>query len=235
MLPPRPAPRRRRLAPLLLRPARLLVRALLCSARQAATRRARAALFDSSRRGASRSFAAECEPLARTQRIATQVFTVDARSRGGLMRTQWQPFWEHVSVHKNLKYPCGGECATDAPMAASSASLLQLACGARIRGILKPNQKHVIPNLERTTITPSLSSTFTTDNAPAGRHAATYTHLRRKIGNAIVTRVWQPTRRWQLPSASRLQLARGSSTARRVAMRCCLLFASKFRAFRFEF
>ena len=44
---------------------RLLVRALLCSARQAATRRARAALFDSSRRGASRSFAAECEPLAR--------------------------------------------------------------------------------------------------------------------------------------------------------------------------
>ena len=79
----------------------------------------------------------------------------------------------------------------------------------------------MIPNLERTTIALSFYSTFTTDNAPAGRHAATYTHLRRKIGNAIVTRVWQPTRRWQLPSASRLQLARGSSTARRVAMRCC--------------
>ena len=44
------------------------------------------------------------------------------------------------------------------------------------------------------------------------------THLRRKIGNAIVTRSEQPTRRWQLPSASRLQLARDSSTAHCVVM-----------------
>ena len=45
-----------------------------------------------------------------------------------------------------------------------------------------------------------------------------YTHPRRKIGHAIVTRSEQPTRRWQLPSASRLQLARGSSTAHGVVM-----------------
>ena len=45
-----------------------------------------------------------------------------------------------------------------------------------------------------------------------------YTHLRRKIGNAIVTRSEQPTRRWQLSSAPRLQLARGSSTVHSVAM-----------------
>ena len=45
-----------------------------------------------------------------------------------------------------------------------------------------------------------------------------YTHPRRKIGHAIVTRSEQPTRRWQLPSASRLQLARGSSTAHCVVM-----------------
>ena len=45
-----------------------------------------------------------------------------------------------------------------------------------------------------------------------------YAHLRRKIRNAIVTRSEQPTRRWQLPSASRLQLARGSSTAHCVVM-----------------
>ena len=45
-----------------------------------------------------------------------------------------------------------------------------------------------------------------------------YTRLRRKIGNAIVTRCEQPTHRWQLPSASRLQLARGNSTAHCVVM-----------------
>ena len=142
---------------LLVKPRRV-ARALLCSTRHAAVRRGHLQL--------------SANPWRAPQRIATQAFTVGARSRGGLMRTQWQHFWEHVSVHKNLKYPCGGECATDAPMAASSASLLQLACGARIRALLKPNQKHVIPNLERTTIAPSLYSTFTTDNAPAGRHAA---------------------------------------------------------------
>ena len=45
-----------------------------------------------------------------------------------------------------------------------------------------------------------------------------YTHLRRNIGNALVTRSEQPTRRWQLPSALRLQLGRGSSTAHCVVM-----------------
>ena len=33
-----------------------------------------------------------------------------------------------------------------------------------------------------------------------------YTHLHHKIGNVLVTRSEQPTRRWQLPSALRLQL-----------------------------
>ena len=99
---------------LLVKPRRV-AHALLCSTRHAAVRRGHLQL--------------SVNPWRAPQRIATQVFTVDARSRGGLMRTQWQPGWEHVSVHKNLKYACGGECATDAPMAASSASLLQLACG----------------------------------------------------------------------------------------------------------
>ena len=75
-------------------------------------------------------------------------------------------------MHKNLKYPCDRECATAAPMTASPASLLQLARGRSNPLILNSNWKHVIRNLERTTITLSFYSAFTADNAPVGRLAA---------------------------------------------------------------
>jgi hypothetical protein len=42
-------------------------------------------------------------------RIATQIIAVGARSSEALMRKQWCPFWEHVSVTANLKYPLDAE------------------------------------------------------------------------------------------------------------------------------
>ena len=58
--------------------AKLLVRALLCSTRHAAMRRGHVRLSVNPRRA--------------PQRLATQVLTVGARSRGGLMRTHWPTF-----------------------------------------------------------------------------------------------------------------------------------------------
>ncbi len=58
--------------------AKLLVRALLCSTRHAAMRRGHVRL--------------SVNPWRAPQRIAAQVLTVGARSRGGLMRAQWPPF-----------------------------------------------------------------------------------------------------------------------------------------------
>ena len=140
------------------------MRALLC---------ARAALFDSSRHDASRPCAAECEPSARSPtNCRASVNRRRALTRRSDAHTMAIVLGTCFSAQK-FEIPLWRECATDAPMTASSASLLQLArAGARIRGILKPNRTHVIPNLERTTVALSIHSAFTTDNAPAGRHAA---------------------------------------------------------------
>jgi hypothetical protein len=69
---------------------KFLVRALLCSTRHAAMRR-----------GAVRL---SVNPWRTTPRIAARIFVVGARSRWALLRKQWSPFWEHVSVPKIMKY-----------------------------------------------------------------------------------------------------------------------------------
>ena len=91
---------------------------------------ARAALFDSSRRDASRPCAAECEPLARAP---ANCHAVVNRRRALTRRSDAHTLVTVVGTcfsTQSLKYPCDGECATDAPMTASSASLLQLARGS---------------------------------------------------------------------------------------------------------
>ncbi len=79
---------------------------------------ARAALFDSSRRDASRPCAAECEPLAR----APANCHADVSSRRALTRRSdaqtMATVLEHVSVPQNSNYPYGGECQASCARAA---------------------------------------------------------------------------------------------------------------------
>ena len=76
--------------------AKFLVRALLCSARRAATRRGHV------RPSANRWRTA--------QRIAAHILVLGARARWGLPRKRWSPFWGHVLVSKITKCCCDGEC-----------------------------------------------------------------------------------------------------------------------------
>ena len=107
--------------------------------------------------------------------------------------------------------------------------------GVRIRGIFKPNRKHAIPNLERTTIALSFYIAFTADNAPAGRHAAML------LIHTSAPQDWKCYCHtgWatDVPLAASICFtfaarARGLNCAPRC--NAVLLFASKFRAFRFE-
>ena len=83
---------------------KFLVRALLCSTRRAAMRRGLVRL--------------SVNPLRTTPRIAAQTLVVGARSRWVLLRKQWSPFWEHVSVPESMKYQCDGDCQVSGARAA---------------------------------------------------------------------------------------------------------------------
>ena len=91
---------------------------------------ARTALVGSSLRDASQPCVAKCRPLARGQ---TTCHANVSRRRALTRRSDAHTLVTVVGTcfsTQSLKYPCDGECATDAPMTASSASLLQLARGS---------------------------------------------------------------------------------------------------------
>ena len=133
---------------------------------------ARAALFFSSRRDASRPCATECEPLAR----APPNCHASVNRRRALTRRS------DAHTVATVLGTCFGAQKFEIPLTESGQPTpqwqlhLPRCCnsraGAGICGILKPSRKQVIPNLERTTIALSFYSAFTTDNALAGRHAA---------------------------------------------------------------